>query len=265
MKNEHVTVLLPEYLDGILNDAKSNEVEEHLAACEACSKALEELKTLFKVMSEEATTIPSDHIRVNFLEQLEKEKEESAKVVQFEGKTKALPRFWATDLFKVAAGMALLVSVFFMGKYQSEASAQKEIARLTAEKSDFQQTAMLSLMENKSASRRIQGVNYIEELNEPDEAIVKALADRMLYDENVNVRAAAVDVLARFTSSDSVKSVFIEALKIEKDPGIQIAIIQTLGQIQEKKAAEPLQRLLEQEETQPFVKEHIESILPNII
>ena len=124
---------------------------------------------------------------------------------------------------------------------------------------------MLSLMENQSASRRIQGVNLIEEFTIPDEAIITALANRMLFDNNTNVRLSAVEALGKFTQSDTVKKTFITALETEKDPSIQITIIHTLVTIQEKKAIAPMQRLLEQEETQPFVKQQIKSLLPSII
>lgn len=152
-----------------------------------------------------------------------------------------------------------------MGKYQQEEKSGKEIALLTNESMQVKQMAMLSLMENKSASKRIQGVNYIDEFSKPDEAIVMALADRMLYDENINVRRTAVEVLGGFTASETVKNSYIKALKIEKDPGIQIAIIQILGQLREKKAIAPMKYLLEQEDTQPYVKKQLESTLPQII
>ncbi|MEC7263138.1 MAG: HEAT repeat domain-containing protein, partial [Bacteroidota bacterium] len=61
-----------------------------------------------------------------------------------------------------------------------------------------------------------------------------------------------------------VKNVLIEALEKEKNPSIQVAIIQTLVQIQEKKAAEPMKKLLEKEDTQPFIKEQIKAVLPSL-
>ena len=89
--------------------------------------------------------------------------------------------------------------------------------------------------------------------------------DACCMDENDNVRLTAFEALSRFTSSEKVKEVFLEALGKEKNPSIQIAIIQVLVQIQEKKAVEPMQRLLEQEDTQPFIKEQIKTGLPKII
>jgi len=265
MENNHVTEMLPDYLDGLLKPEQQEMIERHLISCEACAKEMSDLKELFNAFSSEEEVTPPSSIKTKFLEQLEAEKNSQPKVVSLDSNSVSKRNPWTNNLLKIAAGIALLVGAFLMGKQQSEENSSQEIATLTEEKLQFKQTAMLSLMENKSASRRIQGVNFIEEFDKPDESIVKALADRMLYDENTNVRAAAVEVLARFTNSETVKSVFIAALKIEKDPSIQIAIIQTLGDIQEKKAAAPMNELLQKEDTQPFVKKQIESILPTII
>lgn len=265
MEKKHITELLPEYLDNLLNETQKKKVETHLKNCKSCSQELNELKKLFKIIGDEPASSPSENVRINFLEQLEVEKQNSSKVVSMDAPSIQKKTNWTNSLLKIAASILLLIGAFVLGSRQSTESSKKEIAQLTEETLEIKQTAMISLMENKSASRRIQGVNYIEELEQPDDAIVKALADRMLYDENTNVRAAAVEVLAKYTKSEKVKDTFIRALKTEKDPGIQIAIIYTLGQIQEKKAAKPMQDLLDREETQPFVKDQIESVLTTII
>lgn len=261
MEKNHVIHLLPEFLDDLLNETQKKNVESHLKECYSCSQELDELKKLFKALEEEREVKPSEKIRTNFFEQIELEKHNNQKVVSLTPKKNN----WMNNLLKIAASVVLLVGAYFFGKQQQEQISGIEIAQLTDESQAFKQTAMLSLMGNKSASKRIQGVNFIEEFAEPDEAIVGALADRMLNDENTNVRRTAVEVLSEFTSSETVKNSFIKALKIEKDPGIQITIIQVLGKIQEKKAAASMQYLLEQDDTQPYVKEELESVLPNII
>jgi len=265
MKNEHVAELLPDYLDGLLEADANEKIKTHLKECNSCAKELVELRKLYQAFLSETEVIPPPSIKTKFLEQLEEEKSLQSKVVSLDTNSTSKRNPWTANLLKIAASVALVVCGFLLGKQQSQEGHTKELAQLTEEKLQFKQTAMLSLMENESASKRIQGVNFIEEFANPDEAIVKALADRMLYDENTNVRAAAVEVLSKFTSSENVKNTFIKALKTEKDPGIQIEIIQTLGKIQEKKAVAPMQELLKKEETQPFVKKQIESLLPNII
>lgn len=263
MENKHFTYLLPEYLDNLLAESQKKSLESHLKECNVCTKELEDLKILFKSIGDEEIKIPSSHLRANFFSQIELEKQEGSKVVSIApriSKTKS----WS-NLFKIAASIALLIGSFVLGTYQQEKKGNAEIAMLIDESEQIKQTAMLSLIGNKSASKRIQGVNYIDELVKPNNAIVTAIADRMLYDENTNVRRTAADALGNFASSIEVKNAFITALQNEKDPGIQIIIIHALVKIQEKKAIAPMQELLKNEETQPFVKEQIKSVLPSII
>lgn len=263
MKKEHVSDLLPEYLDNLLPKAKANEVEKHLSACTACQKELEELKILFKAIADEPAVVPSNKLRSKFEEALEIEKADTAKVIPFSREHKK--SLWATNMLKVAASIALLVGSFQMGSVFQQRKGNQDLAFAKNESLQLKQTAMLSLMENQSASKRIQGVSYIEEFPNPDEAIVKALTNRLLQDENDNVRLNAFEALSKFTSSETVKAAFIEALGTEQNPSIQIAIIQALVQIQEKKAIGPMQKLLERENTQPFIKNEIKQGLPKII
>ena len=265
MKKKHIIEQLPDYLDGHLSEEENQKVALHLAACETCSQEAISLKQLFEAFEKEESKVPPLTIKTKFLDQLEAEKHSLPKIISLNKKSTSKRKTLISNLLKVAASILLLFGAFLAGTYRAKENSSKEIASLTEEKQEFRQTAMLSLMENESASKRIQGVNYIEGFKEPDVAIVKALTDRMLYDKNTNVRLAAVEALQNFADSEMVKNGFIEALKIEKDPSIQITIIHTLADIHEKKAIEPMRRLLQQEETQPFIKNQIESILPNII
>lgn len=262
MEKNHVLDLIPEYLDGVLPAEAQKQVEQHLSQCPKCQKELEETRVLLSAFDKETVEVPSDRLRSKFEEALEAEKENQAKVVLLPPKKNT---HWANTVLKIAASIALLVASFQMGSIFQQRKVTDSIALLKDETQQMKQTAMLSLMENQSASKRIQGVNYIDEFQNPDEAILKALANRLLHDENDNVRLTAFEALSKFTASDTVKNVFIEALGKEKNPSIQIGIIQVLAQIQEKKAVDPMKKLLEEEETQPFVKEQIKSALPNII
>lgn len=265
MGTKHITDLLPEYLDGILTEPQNKNVENHLKECDTCNEELKQLKLLYNAFDNEKEALPSEKIRTNFYKVLEQEKRIDSEALDSDLKSLTSKSTWSNNFFKIAASIALLVGSFVLGKYLQKQKSNLEIAALVDETIVIKQTAMLSLMENKSASRRIQGVNYIEEFTNPDKAIINALADRMLHDENTNVRLNAVEALANFTASEIVKKAYITALKTEKDPGIQIMVIQILVQIQEKKAVAHMQRLLQQDNIQPYVKKHIESVLPSLI
>jgi len=263
MKNIHITDQIPAYLDGALTTKEVLKVTTHLKTCEVCNQELLAYQKLFEAFKQEESIQPSANIRTNFFEQIEKTKQEEKPVLKLPHTKQGYNG--VSQLLKIAAGIALLLGSFFLGKFQEGAQVSKEIALLTDESLQLKQTAMLSLMENKSASRRIQGVNYVNEFASPDMAIVTALIDRMLLDENTNVRLTATEALTNFATVEAVKQAFIAALETEKDPGIQITIIQILVELQEKKAVKPLKKLLEKEETQPFIKNQIKSVLPQII
>ena len=260
MEKNHVFDQIPDYLDGNLSKSDGILFENHIAQCDECKKEMEEMKTFFNVF-EEAVPTPSGRLKTKFESALEQEKSNQGKVVQLESKSSSN---WTGNILKIAASIALLVAAFQLGGLFQQRKADADIAQLQEETNQMKQTAMLSLMENQSASKRIQGVNYIEEFEQPDEAIIQALANRLLYDENDNVRMTAFEALVKFTSSETVKNTFIEALENERNPSIQVAIIQALVQIQEKKAAEPMKKLLEKEDTQPFIKNQIRAVLPSI-
>ena len=251
---------LVDYSEHNLSGFENDTIEEHLQSCEACQKELSQIKALLTDFSEVSIDQPSSNLRLNFEKALVKEKELSNNTII----TLNSNNGWKSYL-KIAASIALLISAFLFGKYQQTSKHTVEVAELKNESLNMKETAVLALMENKSASKRIKGVQFTEEFLEPDSAIVSALVDRMLNDENINVRLTAVNTLERFISSEDVKNGYIKALETEKDPAIQITIIQLLVKIQEKKALRPMQELLEQEETQPFIKEEIRSILLNTI
>ena len=132
------------------------------------------------------TTVVPHTIRTNLYDMLEAEKEKNESVIPLPNSKVETKRVRIGTFFKVAASIALLIGSFLLGKYQGDQSATTLLAQAADENLAITQTAMLSLMENKSASKRIQGVGYIEVFEMPDEAIVKALADRVLFDENTN-------------------------------------------------------------------------------
>lgn len=265
MKNEHKAHLLPEYLEGLLADDQKEEVEQHLNDCSNCAQELDEYRTMLNAFDSELGEVPSNTLREGFYKLLDEEKNISSEFSQSRSIKKHSPKNWLPKILKIAASLALLVCSYLFGSYHNSIKVNNEIAMLKEKNLGIRQTAMLSLMENKSASKRIQGVNYVEGFSQPDEDILKALTERMLNDENANVRLTAVNALTGFEKSKTVRIALVKALKSEKDPNIQIAVIHSLVKLKDKNAIAPMKQLLEQNDTQPFVKEQIKSLIPSII
>lgn len=262
MEHEHIQELFPAYLDGRLNFQDKEKVKQHILKCEECHRELQNMEVLFKAFEEEKEVEPSDSLRAGFENMLELEKQKisekpEVKVQKIQKRQSILPK-----ILKFAAVGLLLFCSYLLGKFSQ--TQINSIPVTENSENTTQENEMLALLENTSASKRIQGVNYFEDYEILDEDILNALMDRMLNDESNNVRLTAVDALGNFTKSESVKQSLIRALKTEKDPVIQIAIIQILVKIQEKKAINPMKQLLEKDSTEQFVKEQIEALLPSI-
>lgn len=260
MKCDKIQNSILDYIENNLSKKDTAEFATHINTCENCKTELKEMQEFLSVISTNELERPSENLRKNFERILSEEKQlQEAKVVKLQPKSNWKP------YLRVAASITLLISAFLFGRYQQTQQINQEVVELKNESLIIKKNTMLALMENKSASKRIQGVQYIEEFSDPDPAIMSALIKRMLGDENTNVRLTAANALEGFIASEIVKDAFIKALEIEKDPSIQITIIQLLVKIQEKKALKPMQKLLEHNETHSFVKEEIKTILSNII
>lgn len=262
---KHVTNSLMDYLDGILDQEEHAQIASHLKECSTCKQELEQLKELYGAFEQEPVLRPSNRVKENFLEALKIEQADAI-ATTFQNDTPSIWRKSGLGVFlKIAAGIALLIGAFTLGRTLNLKQEDQSFAAQENKILEIQQTAMISLIGNQSPSKRIQGVNLISKFENPDEEIINALINRLLLDENMNVRLTAVEALSMFAKSETVKSAFIKVLATEKDPSVQIAIIQNLVRIQAQNAAEPMKRLLEQEDTQPFVKEEIKRVLAEII
>ena len=260
MECKHIQDSLVDYIENSLPKNEATEIKKHISSCRSCEQALNEMQEILTVVSKEDLDHPSENLRINFEQMLADEKRtQHAKVVQLKPKQR-----WKS-LLQVAATILLLFSSFLLGRYQRTAQHNEQVAQLKNESLASKQTTILALMDNQSASKRIQGLQYVEEFSNLDPEIIEALVKRMLHDENTNVRLTAVNALQNFITSEKVKDGFIKALDTEKDPAIQMTIIQALVKIQAKKAVKPMQELLNQEDTQPFVKDEIRLAITNII
>ncbi len=261
MKCSEVEIKLAEYLDGNLTPSEMLSMENHITACTDCTAALEETKLLFDVFEGISQEEPSPKLKASFLKQLEEEKKLQNDVVAMSVK-KEFP--WKTA-FQIAASVLLLIGGYAMGSFRESVKNNTEIVELQTKTTELKQGMMLAMLENRSVSKRIQAVNYSEDMMMPDTQVLDALIDRLHYDGSINVRLAAAEALSKYANNENVKKAFIKSLTEEKNPNIQIAVIQFLVDIQDKRALAPMQQLLEHSETPAYVKEQLDAGLKQII
>ncbi|OSY88659.1 hypothetical protein WH52_02995 [Tenacibaculum holothuriorum] len=234
---------LIDYIENTLPQHDKSSVEEHLNSCDNCTKELKETTQFLALITKDTIEQPSVSLRDNFEKLLENEiKKQEPKVIDINHKTN-----WKTYI-QIAASIAIVISAFLIGQKSNNGSNEITI----------KEQQVLALLQNQSASKRIMAVSQAEEFNKNNTQIIDALIQKLFNDKNVNVRLAAAEALAKFSSLEKVKEALIKSLETEKVPAMQIELIQILAKIQEKRALEPMQKLLENSETPTYVKQELE-------
>ncbi len=98
-------------------------------------------------------------------------------------------------------------------------------------------------------------VSQVMEMEKPDDEIVKVLVKTMNEDVNTNVRMAALDALSKFHHDPLVRRELVKSLAKQKDPVVQIALIQLMVQMKEKGVVNDLQKIVDDNKSMKAVKD----------
>ena len=248
MDNEKLEMLLIDYIDGKLTDAERQQVEQELVRNENAFRVYEQLKEVIHAIDKSKKLEPSHQLKKQFDEFLATEIKASKK------ETKTI--FFQPAFYRVAAAVALLIIGGGIGFWISKQNDQQQ--RLAAIEKELTATKimMMGLIDNQqSASQRLQGINVALTIQNADDEVVKALAKRMNEDPNTNVRLAALDALSKFHTEPQVRKVLLDALSTQKDPMVQIALIQLMVKMKEKSVVNDLKKIVDDSETMKAVKD----------
>jgi anti-sigma-K factor RskA len=252
MKCTDIESLLIDYLEGSLSEEEKSLIEQHIHDCAGCRTALAQSKMLLGMIGDIPKETPPESLKNSFEAMLKAE--QSATAVSKPARVVSFP--WKS-IAKVAAAAALVITGSLYGTYQANKKTEQRVSHLEEQYQEMEKERMLAMLDNRSASKRIQAVSYSEEMETPDEKVLQAIINRLHHDENVNVRLAAAEALWKFKDEELVKQALIHALDLETSPDVQIAIIEFLIGAREKRAVKPMQKLLNEPAVPGFVKEQV--------
>ena len=247
MDNERLEALLIDYIDGKLTGEERGAVEQELMRNEQAYKLYEQLKELMRAIDHASPIDPPIGMKQRFEESLREEITSTRKQKTF---------LLHPTTYRIAAAVALLLLGGGIGFWISTQNQQQaEIASIKKEM-EATKSMMMALMENnQSASQRLQGVNVALSIQSVDEDVIRALANTLRDDPNTNVRLAALEALSKFHEEAAVRKVLIEALGQQKDPVVQIALIQLMVKMKERSIVDDLQHIVDDEQTMKAVKD----------
>ncbi|MFZ2053620.1 MAG: zf-HC2 domain-containing protein [Candidatus Aminicenantales bacterium] len=258
--------LLADYLAGELDEKTLSEAQGHLAGCTACREELESLSAIWTKLGVLPREQPSAAMRSRFYDMLEAYKEGLEKSGTTARIYHSIP-IWLSRLmprrpvYQIALALVLIIAGLGSGyllNIRSRSAARTEVAGLRQEVDEMRRTVAVSLLKQASPSERLMGVSWSARLDRPGDEIIAALLETLDHDRNVNVRLAAVDALYLFYNYPEVKQGLVRSLAGQTSPLVQLSLIDLLVGIRERRAAEALGQLIQDEKLNPKVKKRAE-------
>jgi hypothetical protein len=255
MKCEEIEELLPDYIQTKLSSDRAASVEEHIGHCPACREEVEIWKKLVLLPVER----PSETSRTRFQAMIESYQEGRWEKASLAAERKKflglgdLVHWLRTPSLSAAWACVLLVAGFLGGRYIDRDNNSQQLAAVQAELHKTSQLVAISLLQQQSASERLDGV-YRSTRLEPDPQIMDALQHTLRYDNSVDVRLAALDALSHYGKRPEVSRGLVEALDSEQSPMVQVALIDALVDLHDANAVEPLKRLQQTPNLDPTVR-----------
>jgi Fic family protein len=156
----------------------------------------------------------------------------------------------------VAAAVALVACGVAIGVGINREQAQRNSMLALQQQLNEMKTLMMQRIDDRqSASQRMLGVSVALEFDRPDDEIIGVLVKTLNEDGNTNVRLAALEALSKFSNEDKVRKALIEALRKQKDPVVQIALIQLMVKMKENSIKNELKKIVDDQEVIQPVKD----------
>ncbi len=262
---------MPDLLNNGLTDAEASRFREHILSCLSCRDEFQELNETWARLGILKEEQPGPELRRNFyrrLESYQKELTAREKTGWRQNFSRLLPNWKFSAPFPGFAAAILVVGLgfaagFFIG--HGGKTDTKSLTALNQEVNSLKQQVSISLLSQSSASARLQGLSMTSKLQDPDPALIKTLLAVMDNDPSVNVRLSAIDALYLFADREDVRSAMAASLSRQTSPLVQIALIDLMVSLREKRATAALKKLLADEQIIPEVRQRAQSGINQVL
>lgn len=235
-----------------LGEAARMEIADWIGSSTEAQNRIAELQLLEQLFDDGPDFEPPAEMLYAFREKIAEERERAAN------------RFrW----YQVAAAIVLLIGGFGIGRLSPDRNRNTaEFTNLKSEIQVLQQGVMMNTLRTHTASERLKVINTIEENGTaPDAKLIGALVHTMNYDDSPNVRTAAVETLGRFIGQEAVRAEIVHSLGEQDNPLVQITMINLLMKAEDRSAIGPIQKLADNKNSPPEVRQTAELALNVLI
>jgi hypothetical protein len=263
MKCEHIAELLPDYLQGSLSPEQHHNVEAHLEQCADCSEEV--------VIWEKLSVLPVDQpgpaSRARFEAMLQAYQAGRSNQPVDDSHWRKRASAWNWNVFHwlrsplgaMAWSAALLAIGVFAGlRLAGPKPPSPDLAAMQTELASMKQLVVLSMLQQQSASARLEGVTWSTRDQQLDPQVLSALLHTLRYDSSVDVRLAALDALSRHGRQPQVHEAVLDSLQQQQSPLVQVALIDLLLEWRVPDAAQRLEALQQVANLNPTVRQRVE-------
>ena len=257
MKCEQIAELLTDYSQEGLAAEQKNVVERHLESCVECREIAGLWKKLALIPDEQ----PSAASRQRFEAMLQayqtgRGDEGTSRRVDREASFWNVFQWLRSPVGAVAWSIALVALGTFVGlQVGNTKSNSQDLAAMHTELTNMRQMVALSMLQQQSASQRLEGVSWTRREEHLDPQVLSALMHTLRYDASVDVRLAALDALSRHAGQPQVKKTVVDALQEQQSPLVQVALIDQLVEWRDGDAAAGLAKLRQLPNVNPTVRQ----------
>lgn len=260
-------------LCGELNAQQEDMLSEHIEECAECRMELDKALKMWDLLGEVHQEEPSIEMAERFNSALNNigRKQQKVKRNNFARLLEKIAASVSSPLVpRLAFTVLILMGGFLLGYFlrpsgNHSLSYNRQIDSLSSQVSELKQMMMLSLLQDQSATMRLQAVSYTEELSSVDKQVIEALLLTLNNDPNVNVRLATLEALAQLADESSVREGLVRSIENQESPVVQSAIADVMVRLNEKRSVEPLKRLLSRKDINQSVKTNIELSIQKLI
>jgi Putative zinc-finger len=250
MKCEQIAEHLPDFLRGGLKREQAEIVERHLNECAECRDEVAVWEKLALLPAAE----PSPEARERF--------EKMLRAYQVGRAERPAAARWAglawlrSPLVQLAGSLALVAMGFLLGNGLNRIRSQSDdLAAMRSELTNMRQLVVLSMLQQQSASERLQAVSYSQREARLDPQVLAALLHTLRYDSSVGVRLAALDALSRHAGQPQVRTGVTDALQAQQSPLVQVALIDQLLEWRDPGSVQRLRNFQQSPNLNPTVRE----------
>jgi anti-sigma factor RsiW len=251
MSCANTTEWVSERLKGLLSADDERRLEAHLSGCPACRAEADALSALWTDMRDVDVDVPHERMRARF----------HAALAAYDARVRSsileqlIESFWPQrPIVQMALAAALAVAGVLIGQ-RLPSTTETELAELRADV----RTVGLALLDHQSASERLLGIAWSRRIDSAQ--AVDALLERVQYDENLNVRLAAVEALRARLDVPEVGAGLAAALERQDAPLLQVTMADALLETGGSDAIEAVRRMLGRQELDPAVREYLRMAL----